>query len=272
MALDAFVDSTQLDADLTSVANAIRTKGGTSAQLAFPNGFASAIGDISGGWVQSLSAVFAQGTTRVFTTDELDDLRDRLTVTATYEDSTSEAVDAYELSGTLVTGTSTITVTYGDKMTTFTAVVTEAVDITPAFSDWTALTNTAIIKNTSDNSILAVTNSNGTWRGMTSSSFTVDEGMGYRFTVDMEYFVGHPIIALRNSSANFMLSDSDTVSRTLVIDGIASDSPNYSSTGWWRVFITNGTSSAGRAVFKNIKVIKYSTVTPEQALNALMGG
>ena len=37
------------DSDLTSVANAIRTKGGTSAQLAFPSGFVSAIGDISGG-------------------------------------------------------------------------------------------------------------------------------------------------------------------------------------------------------------------------------
>ena len=29
MAVDKLVDSTQLDADLTSVANAIRTKGGT---------------------------------------------------------------------------------------------------------------------------------------------------------------------------------------------------------------------------------------------------
>lgn len=37
------------DSDLTSVANAIRTKGGTSAQLAFPSGFVSAIGDISAG-------------------------------------------------------------------------------------------------------------------------------------------------------------------------------------------------------------------------------
>ena len=36
-------------ADLTSVANAIRTKGGTSAQLAFPAGFVSAIGDIPTG-------------------------------------------------------------------------------------------------------------------------------------------------------------------------------------------------------------------------------
>lgn len=49
MALDKLVDSTQLDSDLTSVANAIRTKGGTSAQLAFPAGFVSAIGDIPSG-------------------------------------------------------------------------------------------------------------------------------------------------------------------------------------------------------------------------------
>ena len=49
MSVDKLVDSTQLDSDLTSVANAIRTKGGTSAQLAFPAGFVSAINAISGG-------------------------------------------------------------------------------------------------------------------------------------------------------------------------------------------------------------------------------
>lgn len=43
MAVDKLVDSTQLDADLTSVAIAIRTKGGTSAQMAFPAGFVSAV-------------------------------------------------------------------------------------------------------------------------------------------------------------------------------------------------------------------------------------
>lgn len=37
------------DTDMTSVANAIRTKGGTSAQLAFPAEFVSAIGDIPTG-------------------------------------------------------------------------------------------------------------------------------------------------------------------------------------------------------------------------------
>lgn len=49
MAVDKLVDSAQLDADLTSVANAIRTKGGTSAQLAFPAGFVSAVQAIPSG-------------------------------------------------------------------------------------------------------------------------------------------------------------------------------------------------------------------------------
>lgn len=43
MALDMLVDATQLDAGLSSVADAIRAKGGTSAQLAFPAGFVSAV-------------------------------------------------------------------------------------------------------------------------------------------------------------------------------------------------------------------------------------
>ena len=49
MAVDKLVDSTQLDADLTRVANAIRTKGGTSGQLAFPAGFVSAVNAIPTG-------------------------------------------------------------------------------------------------------------------------------------------------------------------------------------------------------------------------------
>lgn len=49
MALDKLVDSTQLGSDLTSVANKIRQKSGGSSSLAFPNGFVSEIGNISGG-------------------------------------------------------------------------------------------------------------------------------------------------------------------------------------------------------------------------------
>lgn len=49
MGYDKVVDSTQLDADLTTVANAIRAKSGGSDSLAFPSGFVSEIGNISGG-------------------------------------------------------------------------------------------------------------------------------------------------------------------------------------------------------------------------------
>lgn len=59
MALDKLVDSTQLDADLTSVANAIRAKSGGSSQLAFPAGFVSEIQAIpSGGGGNSLESDF----------------------------------------------------------------------------------------------------------------------------------------------------------------------------------------------------------------------
>lgn len=55
MALDKLVDSSQLDADLTTVADAIRTKGGTSEQLSFPDGMAQAIADLpSGGSLPSV--------------------------------------------------------------------------------------------------------------------------------------------------------------------------------------------------------------------------
>ena len=55
MAVDKLVDSAQLNADLASVANAIRTKGGTSVQLAFPAGFVSAVEAIeTGGSAASL--------------------------------------------------------------------------------------------------------------------------------------------------------------------------------------------------------------------------
>ena len=49
MAYDKMVDSAALDGDLKTVANAIRSKGGTTANLAFPAGFANAIEAIKTG-------------------------------------------------------------------------------------------------------------------------------------------------------------------------------------------------------------------------------
>jgi len=75
--------------------------------------------------VSSISAVYTQSG-EVYTTDSLDSLKADLVVTAVYSDSSTETVAAedYTLSGTLAKGTSTITVSYGGKTTTFDVAVT----------------------------------------------------------------------------------------------------------------------------------------------------
>ena len=55
----------------------------------------------------------------VHTSDSLDSLKSDLVVTAVYSDSSSRVVNDYVLSGTLISGTSTITVSYNGKTTTF---------------------------------------------------------------------------------------------------------------------------------------------------------
>lgn len=73
--------------------------------------------------VDSISAVFTQGSAVIYDTDTLDRLKQYLAVTANYSDSTSATVTDYTLSGTLTAGTSTITVSYGGKTTTFSVTV-----------------------------------------------------------------------------------------------------------------------------------------------------
>ena len=74
--------------------------------------------------VNSISAVFTQGNVTIFDDDNKDKLRDYLVVTAELSDGTSETVTTYSLYGILTGGTSTITVVYGGKTTTFDVTVT----------------------------------------------------------------------------------------------------------------------------------------------------
>lgn len=73
--------------------------------------------------LDSISAVYTQSGT-VYDTDTLDSLKSNLVVTAHMSDQTTRTVIDYTLSGTLAEGTSTITVTYGGKTTTFDVAVT----------------------------------------------------------------------------------------------------------------------------------------------------
>lgn len=81
----------------------------------------------------SIAAVYTQSGT-VYTTDTLDTLKTDLVVTATYDDLSTRTVSAfdYTLSGTLTEGTSTITVSYGGKTTTFDVTVTAEITDTTA--------------------------------------------------------------------------------------------------------------------------------------------
>ena len=65
------------------------------------------------------------GTMPIYPDTPLDELKDSLTVTATYSNDASNILNAadYTLSGILAVGTSTITVTYEDKTTVFTVTV-----------------------------------------------------------------------------------------------------------------------------------------------------
>ena len=75
--------------------------------------------------LSSISAVYTQGDTIVYPNTSLDSLKSNLVVTANYNDNSTNTVTDYTLSGTLVAGTSTITVTYNDKTTTFNVTVSE---------------------------------------------------------------------------------------------------------------------------------------------------
>ena len=70
----------------------------------------------------SISAVYTQSGT-VYDTASLDDLKPDLVVTAHWSDNTTSTITTYTLSGTLTEGTSTITVAYGGKTTTFNVTV-----------------------------------------------------------------------------------------------------------------------------------------------------
>ena len=81
-----------------------------------------------------ITAVYNQNGKSITTASSVNDVATSpamLTVTAHYDDSSSETLvsGAYALSGTLTAGTSTITVSYGGKTATFQVTVT-AVDLT----------------------------------------------------------------------------------------------------------------------------------------------
>lgn len=171
----------------------------------------------------SISAVYEQSGI-VYDNQTLDSLRANLVVTARYDDTSTQNVTSYTLSGTLATGTSTITVAYGGKTTTFTVVVNHAT---------TQYTITNNLTNCSNSNSATVINENSAYSGT--------------LTVDADYVMDAVAIMMGGTDVTSTAYDSETgvisiasVTGNVVITAEAVEDVGYISGEPYTFTITNG--------------------------------
>lgn len=114
------------------------------------SGFASLTG---------ITATYTQSGT-VYAGDDLDDLKSDLVVTGTYSDSTTKSLTDYTLSGTLASGTSTITAHYGGFTATFSVTVSSAPPLYTLYQGTTSMSSGNSCTLSDGNHCAAVTTSN----------------------------------------------------------------------------------------------------------------
>lgn len=176
----------------------------------------------------SISAVYTQSGT-VYTNDSLDVLKNDLVVTALYDDQSSSTVTSYTLSGTLTVGTSTITVTYGGKTTTFTVNVTQA--------------DTSVYRWDLTNSL---TDEKG---GLVATTNGTQDANGLTFSTTNRY-ICFPAIYSRNRTyvidvESIQKAQANTYGRLFVVDS----DPNTGQGG--SGFVTSGTKKGGDLFYIN---------------------
>lgn len=190
--------------------------------------------------LESISAVYTQSGT-VYDTDSLDSLKADLVVTATYSDSSTETVPStdYVLSGTLAEGTSTITVSYGGKTTTFNVTVTEFVILYPLTDrNVTVSGNTLEISNGNHVKYTVTSSQYGfvnITSGEISSNANIVNNLASWFTIPANV----PVILTLSNMTNSGATDLSTNFR------LASASTSAS-------FSTSGTSGGERVVQKTL--------------------
>lgn len=130
MAYDKVVDSASLDSKLTQVADAIRTKGNTSADLQFPSGFISAIQAIQTGTELKIIVSVASGATVTATKGSkiVSGTAVNGTCTLTVPEAGTWSVKATLNGKTSDTKSVTFTNSYTTSLTFFSATITVNVD------------------------------------------------------------------------------------------------------------------------------------------------
>jgi hypothetical protein len=178
-----FVSTVTADGGHT-ISTVVVTMGGTTVQGAYNNGvvtISNVLGDIVitvttiQAEVSSISAVYTQSGT-VYETDSLDSLKSDLVVTAHYTDSTSEEVTTYTLSGTLSVGTSTVTVSYGGKTTTFNVTVSAVPTVSSISATYTqsgTVYDTDSLDSLKTDLVVTATWSDSTTSTVASSDYTL---------------------------------------------------------------------------------------------------
>lgn len=126
--------------------------------------------------VTSITAVFDQGQAVIYDDDSLDDLKEYLTVTATYDDGTKAVVTDYTLSGTLNPGTSSIGVTYNNKKVYFTVNVTHRPGIVTITNDLNGCTTSNDATSTTEGESYSATITASTGYIMTGASVSITMG------------------------------------------------------------------------------------------------
>lgn len=132
----------------------------------------------------SISAVYTQSGT-VYSDDTLDSLKTDLVVTALYTDSTTEIIPAadYTLSGTLATGTSTITALYMGKTATFTVTVSDPIiynwDFSQSLTDTIGGVTATLLNG-------ATQTSDGILIDADTEEVNIDNVLGFNRTIEMD--------------------------------------------------------------------------------------
>lgn len=122
----------------------------------------------------SISAIFSPGSATIYNTDTLDDLKQYLTVTALYDDLTTEEVSNYVLTGSMATGTKTITVTYAGKTTSFTVTVAEWVtDISAVYTQSQTIYDTANLNDLKSDLVVTATYADSSTGIIASADYTL---------------------------------------------------------------------------------------------------
>ena len=216
----------------------------------------------------SISAVYTQMGT-VYDNQSLDSLKSNLVVTALYDDTTSATVPStdYTLSGSLTTGTSTITVIYEGKTTTFDVTVTHATTqytITNTLTECTNSNTASVI-----NELTEYTGTLTANQGYIMSSVTIT--MGNTDITSTAYDSSDGSITIASVTGNIVIT-----AEAILDVGWISGVPYDSSTFVWEdnssISVSNGTissSSAQKAVSTYLPCYGASAIKYETAYSSI---